>query len=92
MCIGLVPNNPWKFAKKKPVVISFREPIPEKEIFDPDKKVMVSVEKIETREGALYAFCGRDYVIKGIQGELYPIDKKIFAETYDILDGEKKNE
>jgi hypothetical protein len=86
MCIGLVPQNPWKFAKKKPIVIMFREPIPETKFFDPDQKKSVNAEKIETKEGILYAVCGRDYVIKGIQGELYPIDKNIFAETYEVKD------
>jgi hypothetical protein len=90
MCVGLVPNDPWKYARKKPAVIQFREPFAESKWFDPDKKEWVNVEKIETKEGTLYAICGRDYVIAGVQGEIYPIDKKIFAETYEVLDVEKE--
>ena len=90
MCIGLVPENPWKFARKKSVFVNFREPISEEKRIDPITKEWVNVERIETKEGTLFAVCGRDYVIKGIQHELYPIDKKIFAKTYEILDGEKQ--
>jgi hypothetical protein len=79
MCIGLVPENPWKRARKKPVIIMFREPIGKKEL-------------IHTLEGEERAIRGKHFVIRGVRGELYPIDKKIFAETYEVLDSEQKEE
>ena len=63
----------WKKARKKPVVIEFRE-------------VFGKEEKIPTREGVLTAIQGRDFVIKGIEGELYPITKTTFYKTYEVLD------
>lgn len=27
-----------------------------------------------------------DWIVKGLGGEFYPCDKKVFAETYDIVD------
>ena len=72
MCIGLAPENPWKIARKKPVIIMFREPIGKKEL-------------IHTLEGEEWAIRGKHFVIYGVKGELYPIDKKIFAETYEVL-------
>ena len=65
----------WRKARKKPVVIEFREVEGEKEI-------------VSTREGALVAVKGRDYVIRGVRGEEYPILKEIFRETYEVLRGE----
>lgn len=59
----------WNKARKKPVVIEYREPN--------------GREQIETREGTLYAVEGEDYVIRGVEGEVYPIAKEIFEETYD---------
>lgn len=40
--------------------------------------------QIETLEGTMTASVG-DYIIKGIQGEVYPCKPDIFKETYDIL-------
>lgn len=40
--------------------------------------------EISTLEGSMFARDG-DYIIKGVQGELYPIQKKIFEETYEVL-------
>lgn len=64
-------NMVWRKARKKPVIIEFRE-------VDGDK------EEIHTREGILVAIKNRDFVIKGIEGELYPITKSTFFKTYDI--------
>lgn len=61
----------WKNARKKPVPIQFREVEGEKEI-------------IHTREGTLVAVKGKDYIIKGIEGELYPITKTTFHKTYNV--------
>ena len=41
--------------------------------------------KIETLEGVMIAKTG-DYIIKGIQGELYPCKPDIFAETYEEIE------
>ena len=61
----------WMKARKKPVIVDFR---------NVDKR-----EVIETREGKLFAYPDNDYVIKGVKGELYPIAKDIFYETYEVL-------
>lgn len=62
----------WKKARKKPIIIQFRE-------IEPNEK------GVETLEG--YKPCHKDthFIIKGIQGELYPIWKDIFYKTYDLL-------
>jgi hypothetical protein len=67
----------WKKAQKKPVIIDFREPKPSH-----GEKYC---ERLETLEGIEYAVLGRDLVIKGVKGELYPIKKDIFALTYDVI-------
>jgi hypothetical protein len=66
-------NPLWKKARKKPVIVHYRE-------------VMGDVEKILTREGSLYGYQGKDYIIRGVKGELYPIKKEIFEETYDVIE------
>lgn len=63
----------WKKARKKPVVIQFREVIGE-------------FEQVQTREGILKGFKGKDFIIKGVEGEVYPIAKQIFYKTYDVIE------
>jgi len=63
----------WRKARKKPIIIEFRGPISE-------------IEKVRTREGILVAKKGEDFIIKGIEGELYPIKKEIFYKTYEVID------
>lgn len=46
----------------------------------------VQGEWVNTHEGRLFAVCGLDLIIRGVQGELYPIKKEIFARTYDDLE------
>lgn len=41
---------------------------------------------IETLEGLMVASKG-DWIIRGIQGELYPCKPDIFAETYEPVEG-----
>lgn len=54
------------------------------------KSIPVTVEsldkdkKIHTPEGILYANANDDYIIHGIKGEVYPIKKTVFKETYNI--------
>ena len=38
-----------------------------------------------TLEGKMHAKVG-DYIIKGVQGEVYPCKPDIFKETYDLID------
>lgn len=45
--------------------------------------------KIRTLEGDHLARAG-DYIIKGVQGELYPCKPDIFAATYEPVGGEQK--
>jgi len=73
----------WRKAREKPVVIEFREVKPNTEI--DVKGVFVEAEEILTREGALYGFPTKDFIIKGIKGEIYPIKKEIFKETYEVI-------
>jgi hypothetical protein len=60
----------WKPARKKPVEVEF---------VDPDERTV-----IHTREGRVIANDG-DYVIRGVDGEIYPISAEIFHRTYDDL-------
>ncbi|WP_019299054.1 hypothetical protein [Lactococcus garvieae] len=87
--------------KKKPVVIEAVEFIgfegdnfserPEwliKAIYE-DKVVKFFDKKdtltIETLEGPIYASIG-DYIIRGVQGEIYPCKPEIFKETYEVVE------
>jgi len=70
-----MPIGPvWKKARKKPIVVDFREVIGDEEVID-------------TKEGILVAKRGRDYIVRGVEGELYPVNKEIFAKTYDEVGG-----
>jgi hypothetical protein len=40
---------------------------------------------IPTLEGDMYAHPGRDWIIRGVRGECYPIKADIFEETYDKM-------
>ena len=66
----------WKKARKKPIIIEFRE-VERKEI-------------INTREGQQTAFPEHDFIIRGIEGEEYPIKKEIFKKTYEVIKNGKK--
>jgi|GEM_PF-2917252 len=66
------PKPVWQKALKKPVVVEFRE--------------VQGVEHIVTLEGVLTAKQGVDYIIRGVNGELYPIKKDIFQRTYQFFD------
>ena len=39
---------------------------------------------VETLEGTMTASLG-DYIVKGVNGEFYPVKPDIFERTYDIL-------
>lgn len=70
---GCPDHNPWKLCRKRPIEVHYRE-------------ANYGIETIKTREGKLVAGYGHDYVIMGIEGEVYPISKEIFDKTYIVLD------
>ena len=84
----MTDNPQWKKARKKPIEIEFREVNPTDAIQDSLTGDIIEdgVEIIQTLEGKYIARPNNDYIIKGVHGELYPIKKGIFAETYDILE------
>ena len=45
--------------------------------------------KVTTMEGELRGKAG-DYLVIGVEGEKYPVDKDIFERTYDIIGGANK--
>jgi hypothetical protein len=61
----------WGKAKKRRVEIEFRE-------------VHGNLETVETKNGPVVARKGFDYVIRGVDGEQYPIDRNIFDQTYEV--------
>lgn len=67
---GEIPEYSFQQAAKKPI------PIRCIQLHEPFQ--------IETMEGLMQGKAG-DYLIVGIKGEMYPCDKAIFDETYDIL-------
>lgn len=48
--------------------------------YDPDFDLW----RVETLEGTMFAKNG-DYLIKGIENEIYPCKKEIFEKTYEIV-------
>ena len=74
-CLSDDEPKKWRKARKKPVVVEFREVEGKFETI-----------KVKTREGTLTAVKGRDYVIRGVEGELYPISKEIFEKTYEVIE------
>lgn len=59
-----------------------------KEAMDKDRVeyTIVGTWLVRTLEGIMKAR-DRDYLIKGIRGELYPCMQSIFEETYEVIDG-----
>ena len=41
---------------------------------------------IETLEGVMRADYNKDYIVRGVYGELYPCKKEIFEETYEKVE------
>lgn len=62
-----VEGIPKKY-KKKPIIIQAVE--------------LIDDVVIDTREGQLVGYAG-DYLIEGIEGEIYPCGKDIFHKTYE---------
>ena len=71
----------WGKARKKPIEVEYREVNPE--FIDMDESGQWC-EKIHTREGVLWAYQDEDYIIRGVEDEIYPIKKRIFEKTYDV--------
>ena len=67
----------WGIARKKPIEVRFREVVPD---------TLGGFEYIPTREGTICGYKGKDYIIMGVEGELYPIKKDIFEKTYDVVE------
>ena len=70
----------WGKAQKKPIIVEFRQPAPN--WTHPNG---IEYEIINTLEGKLLAKPGSHLIIKGIEGEIYPIDLSIFNKTYDVI-------
>jgi hypothetical protein len=66
----------WLIARKKPIMVEFREVVGDHEV-------------LETSKGLLAAAQGRDFIIREINGESYPMSKDKFFKTFDIIKGEK---
>ena len=71
----------WGTAVKLPIEIHYREVIPDTH----DNGVDVPAEAIITREGTIVGYPDEDFVIQGVDGELYPIKKDIFHKTYRVM-------
>lgn len=67
---GKLPDYNFKLAVKKPIPVKCFQ--------------MKSPFTVETMEGSLEGKAG-DYLMVGIHGEMYPCDKAIFDETYEII-------
>lgn len=65
-----IPDLEFKKAIKKPIAIRCIQ------IHEPFQ--------VETMEGTMKGKKG-DWLIVGVQGEMYPIDKSIFEKTYDLV-------
>ena len=66
-----IGTGKWQLYRKRPVVISAYRTAEQVEI--------------ETWEGTMTAEPG-DWIIRGVQGELYPCEDSIFKETYQCND------
>lgn len=65
-----LPDTPeWRRCTKKPLTIEYRDAAPG--------------EVITTIEGVHITMDADHYVMRGTHGELYPITKQIFGETYE---------
>jgi len=73
----------WRKARKKPVVIEYREVIPNGWSYKYSEPFPAEI--VKTREGEIVGFEGEDFIIKGVEGELYPIKKDIFYRTYEVI-------
>jgi hypothetical protein len=66
--IIVTPENEWKAYRKKPIKVIARP------VHEP--------EQVYTLEGIMQAQPG-DYIVKGIENELYPVKRAIFEKTFE---------
>jgi hypothetical protein len=75
----------WRKARKKPIIIEFRE-VHQHKCGNVNNNGETKIgEFVKTHEGTLFADYTKDFIIKGVDGELYPIKKAIFEKTYDVI-------
>lgn len=67
--MDIIPTK-WKAVRKLPVIVGAIQ--------------MPYSFEVETLEG-LHSGKKGDYLLKGIKGELYPVKKEIFEETYEYV-------
>ena len=67
-----IPDLPFSLVVKKPI---------------PQQCVQINEDfEVEILEGVLKAKAG-DFLMIGVEGEMYPCDASIFYKTYDIVKG-----
>lgn len=86
-----------KKARKKPVEIEFMQFnnadnaydisqwAVEKIKYKVSHKFDIGYMYVETLEGTMTANLG-DYIVKGVNGEFYPVKPDIFEKTYEVID------
>ena len=67
---GHIPEVPFRQAVKKPIPVRCVQ--------------MQEAFTVETMEGTLSGKAG-DWLMVGVAGEMYPIDREIFEKTYRLL-------
>ena len=66
----------WRRCKKKPIVVHFREL---------DSPLIIK----NDIDGRSYTVNPEThYIIRGVKGEIYSIEKKIFHESYEVLEND----
>lgn len=69
---GLEEDGRTFKAKKKPITVDVHGPVNQRQ-------------EIRTREGVIVAEKD-DYIIRGVNGEVYPIGPDIFNKSYEVLE------
>src|SRR5690606_34276440 len=54
--------------------------------------VIVNKPYIKTLEGEYFVEEGKHYIVTGVRGERYPVEKEIFEETYELVEEGSHNE
>jgi hypothetical protein len=62
----------WTKCRKKPIEVEFREVRPDES-------------GVETLEGYKPCDPEKHFIMRGVKGEVYPIEKSIFWETYAVI-------
>jgi hypothetical protein len=70
MKIDAQQQRDWLNVRKKPIVV---------QAFQVDEPF-----EVESMEGTMKGKAG-DYLMKGVQGELYICDKTVFESSYDVV-------